>query len=175
VVAHACSLSYMGGRGWEDHGLNPAWTKFVRPHLNLHLMWWYPSIIPAMQGNTNRRITVQASPGKKWDPISKTTRVTEIVGHLPSKHKALSSNLGTAKENNSKKRQNLVGRLDYTAVSPPRGYWDSIPSSCSIHHEASCLPYYILPHDVLPHHRSRSNGSTWPWNETPQLFSGIVS
>jgi hypothetical protein len=55
-------------------------------------------------GSLNRRIVVQASLGKKQDPISKITRenragvVTQMVKHLPSKCKALSSKPSTEKK-----------------------------------------------------------------------------
>jgi hypothetical protein len=54
----------------------------------------------------NRRITIQASLGKKQDPISKLTRaertedVTQVVEYLPTKRKALSSNPVPPKNNN---------------------------------------------------------------------------
>jgi hypothetical protein len=55
------------------------------------------------RGNINRRISVQVGPCTKWDLISKINnakragRVTEVVKHLPSKYKTLSSTPGTNK------------------------------------------------------------------------------
>jgi hypothetical protein len=57
-----------------------------------------------MDGNENRRISVQAGLGKNEDPVSKITRakkagcMAHIVEHLPSKCKTLSSNHSTTKK-----------------------------------------------------------------------------
>jgi hypothetical protein len=54
---------------------------------------------------------VQIDLNKKWNPISKITRakrdggVAQVVEHLPSKHKAMNSNLNTSKE---KKKKTLL-------------------------------------------------------------------
>jgi hypothetical protein len=61
-----------------------------------------------MWGSTNRRITVQAGPGIKQDPISKITNtkragvVTQVGECLPSNHKALSSITSTFKKQKTK-------------------------------------------------------------------------
>jgi hypothetical protein len=39
---------------------------------------WYTPVIPETAESTNRRIAVQASPGKKQDPISKIIRVKRV-------------------------------------------------------------------------------------------------
>jgi hypothetical protein len=69
-----------------------------------------------MQGCTNKRIVVQASPGIKQDLISKITRakrvksIAQVVEHLPSKHEAPSSNPSIVKEN--KDPASLTGFLE---------------------------------------------------------------
>jgi hypothetical protein len=56
-------------------------------------------VIPAMLGSTDKRITVQASPGINQDPISKITNVEEaqVVEYLPRQHEALNSTPTTTK------------------------------------------------------------------------------
>jgi hypothetical protein len=60
------------------------------------------SLSSQLQGSTNKRILVQASPGLKWDPVSNITNTTraedmpQLVDRLPSKHEVLSSNISTA-------------------------------------------------------------------------------
>jgi hypothetical protein len=69
-----------------------------------------------MYGSTNWRNPVQSSLGRKQNPISKITktkraiRVTEVVEHLPSKGKALSSNLSTRKKRGLKLDPTMVLR-----------------------------------------------------------------
>jgi hypothetical protein len=86
--------SYMGGWDWEDHSSRPAQQKSL----------WDPilmkkagcsgttSVISATVGSTNRRITVQACLGIKWNSISNLTRahtkkraggITQVVEWLP--------------------------------------------------------------------------------------------
>jgi hypothetical protein len=62
----------------------------------------YMPVIPAME-RINRKIVVQASVDKKWNPISKLTRaknaggMTQVVKHLPSKCEAPCSSPSTTK------------------------------------------------------------------------------
>jgi hypothetical protein len=78
-----------------------SWAEFTSPYLNQYLGAVYIQVILATRGSINRRITDQANPGIKRDPISKTINanraggVTQVVEHLPSKHKAPSSALNT--------------------------------------------------------------------------------
>jgi hypothetical protein len=64
--------------------------------------------------NTNRRIMVQVCPGKKQDPIPKTTRakragrMAQMVECLPSKREALNSNPSTTKTKQNKGMTALV-------------------------------------------------------------------
>jgi hypothetical protein len=59
---------------------------------------------PSKEESINRRIAVQPGPDIKRDPISKTANtkraggVAQVIAHLPSNHKALSSIPGTAKK-----------------------------------------------------------------------------
>jgi hypothetical protein len=60
-------------------------------------------VIPSVW-ECNRRVTVHAGPGIAAHPCSKKTKakrlaafLAQVVEHLPSKHKALSSNTSTAK------------------------------------------------------------------------------
>jgi hypothetical protein len=72
-----------------------------------------------MQRSTNRRITVQACPGIKRDPISKITNaeraggVSQMVEHPPSKCKALTSKLYLGLEKRKKKKK----KTDYRHLS----------------------------------------------------------
>jgi hypothetical protein len=65
-------------------------------------VWWCRPVIPATAESINRRIIVQAHPGKKRDPISKVTTakqagsMTQALKYMSSKCKALSSNPSTA-------------------------------------------------------------------------------
>jgi hypothetical protein len=38
------------------------------------------TVIPGVAGNVNRRVTVQAGPGKKQEPVSKITRAKRAGG-----------------------------------------------------------------------------------------------
>jgi hypothetical protein len=82
-MPQSCNPSYSGGRNQENHTLRPAWVKnFWDPiSTNKSGMWWHPPVILALQGSINGRITVQASPGIKWDPISKITNAKRAGGH----------------------------------------------------------------------------------------------
>jgi hypothetical protein len=73
VAAHTCNPSYLGGRDREDRGSRPTWASSVREPISTNKSWaqWCLSIIPAMQGGINRRISVQARLGRKQDPSSK--------------------------------------------------------------------------------------------------------
>jgi hypothetical protein len=70
-------------------------------------MEWHVLVIPAVVASLVR-IVVPAGLGKKWDPISKITRAKKVGGmaqaaeSLPSKHKALSPNSSTTKNNKTK-------------------------------------------------------------------------
>jgi hypothetical protein len=52
--------------------------------------WWHMPVISAIAGSINRKILVQASLGKKQDPISKITRekrargIAHIVDRVPA-------------------------------------------------------------------------------------------
>jgi hypothetical protein len=53
----------LGGRDQEDCVLRPAGAKCLQdPHLTNGMMRWHARVIPAVQGSTNRRTVVQASP-----------------------------------------------------------------------------------------------------------------
>jgi hypothetical protein len=67
LVAHACNPSYLGVRDREDRGSRPAAVNKVRPYLK----------------NTQHK--------------KRAGGVAQMVQHLPSKHKALSSNPSTKK------------------------------------------------------------------------------
>jgi hypothetical protein len=78
-VAHAYNPSYLGGRDQEDQSSKPAWAN------------------------------------SSGDPISKNPsqknragRVTQVIEHLLSKHKALSSNSTVAKKT---KKRNKAGEM----------------------------------------------------------------
>jgi hypothetical protein len=66
-------------------------------------------VIPVMARRTNRRIKVHVDLGKKRDLLSKMTRIkramdmAQVVKHLPSKCKTLSSNPSTAKKKKANK------------------------------------------------------------------------
>jgi hypothetical protein len=69
-----------------------------------------------MWESTNKRIMDQVSLGIKPDPTSKTTstkragRVAQVVGHLPSKHKALSLNPSTERREEGREGRRERGR-----------------------------------------------------------------
>jgi hypothetical protein len=73
-----------------------------------------------MRGSTNRRITGQARPGIKRDPISKipnTERAgggVQVVEHPPSEHKALSSSPSTKQK--QQKTPFILQLFKYTKV-----------------------------------------------------------
>jgi hypothetical protein len=92
-MAHTYNPSYSGGRDQENHGSRPTGKKFIRPHFQPmagHGGVCGPAI-PAIWGNINRGITVQAGPDIKQGPISKITnakmtyRMAQEIEHLPSK------------------------------------------------------------------------------------------
>jgi hypothetical protein len=70
TVAQVCNLSYSEGWDQEDHGWRPAWA------------WWY---LPVKAGSIKQKVKVQASQGKKWDPVSQITRVSQVLSLLNSK------------------------------------------------------------------------------------------
>jgi hypothetical protein len=75
--------------------------------------------MPAMTGNTNRRISVQACLGIKRDPISKVInmkragRVAQVIEYLPSKCEALSSTSNTTPLHTHTKYQMLYIKQIY--------------------------------------------------------------
>jgi hypothetical protein len=102
----------MGGGVWKDHISRLTLTKSLQDlfqpmsgyggtHLSSQLHW----------RNTNQKIVSQAGPVIiKWEPISKLTNteitggVAQVVEHLVSKYKALSSNIiSTIKEKDTHK------------------------------------------------------------------------
>jgi hypothetical protein len=105
----ACNPHYLGGRDLEDNGLKPAWAKQSKDPISTNdCMRCHMPVTPATQGNTNRRINVQAGQGIKYDLISKITNtkrageMAQVVEYLPSSCKGLSSTSSTAKKKKKK-------------------------------------------------------------------------
>jgi hypothetical protein len=55
-MAQASKLSYSGGGDHKDQSEGSPGKKFSISHLINGWPWWHMSVIPAMWGNTNRRI-----------------------------------------------------------------------------------------------------------------------
>jgi hypothetical protein len=77
VVAHACNLSYSGGRDREDQGSRPAQTKSCRDPVSTKQAGY--GVIPTMWEALGRRIVL----GKKQDPTlsEKETEKQKDWGH----------------------------------------------------------------------------------------------
>jgi hypothetical protein len=89
------------------------WAKiFTRSPLNRKgWVWWHVSSIPAVVGDTNRKILVQAGLGIKQDIISKITkgkvvwRHAQVIECLPSKRETWSSITGSVKKEKEKEEE----------------------------------------------------------------------
>jgi hypothetical protein len=85
--------SYLEDRGWEDHGLRPAEAKFSKTH---PMVMVTSTRHPQYLGSINRRIVIQAGPGKNGRLYSKNKAkqigdVVQVAGYQPDRHEALSS------------------------------------------------------------------------------------
>jgi hypothetical protein len=106
-MAQAGNPSCSGGRDQEDCVKGQLRQRVLKnpisPSGSIILSCMLINLIA--RGSTNRRITIHANVGKKPDPISKITNNNQKKKkgwrsgsggrHLPSKHKALSSNPST--------------------------------------------------------------------------------
>jgi hypothetical protein len=70
-----CNPSYFGGWEQEDDSARPVLAGTSRDPTSTN-SWaqWHTLVLPATVRSINRRIKVQVSLGKKWDPILKTTK-----------------------------------------------------------------------------------------------------
>jgi hypothetical protein len=88
-MIHTCNLSYSGSGDQEDSSLRTVQVKCSEDPISEHHFSYTESI---------NRITVQAHLGKKPNPIPKIIKakragdMTQMVEHLPSNHKTLTSN-----------------------------------------------------------------------------------
>jgi hypothetical protein len=66
TVAYFCNPSYSGGRDQEDHSLRPVQAKNLQGPIstNEKLSVVMHTCHPSYVGSTNKRIVVQARPGK---------------------------------------------------------------------------------------------------------------
>jgi hypothetical protein len=103
MVAKACKPNYLGGRKIRRIvvRVQPGQKVCKTPSQPMARHGGAYLSSPAICGSTNRRITVQANLGIKWDPISKITKakstgnMTQVVEDLPDKCKAWSSTPST--------------------------------------------------------------------------------
>jgi hypothetical protein len=105
VMSQAYNPSYLGGRDLEDLHSRSARQSSKDPISTNAWVQGCVLVIPAIiLGITDRKITVQACPGIKQDPISKITNRRRAGGmaqegeHLPSKFEILSSTPDTESE-----------------------------------------------------------------------------
>jgi hypothetical protein len=96
--------SNTGNSNLGEASLRAAWAKSSQDPISTN-DWaqWPMPVILAMQGSTSRKNEIQVGLGLKQDAISKITKakswgVAQVVEHLPSKCKALSSSPSTEKK-----------------------------------------------------------------------------
>jgi hypothetical protein len=95
----------------EDHGWRPACMKSLQDSISTN---GEAPFIPATRRSTDRRITVQASPGNKVNSVWKITntkrtgRMSQVVWYLPSKCEALSSTPSTRHTRKKKTKEKIA-------------------------------------------------------------------
>jgi hypothetical protein len=123
----------------------------MRSHLN---QWWCSDMYLSSQlcGKHNRRIASRTA--IKWEPtlekanMKRAGKVTQMVQHLPSKHKALSSVPNTTKK--KKKLNSLVDRQEwgvagcwYQSLHSPSCKWRTVFAPVTfllLGHQGKCSP-----------------------------------
>lgn len=75
-MGHACSLSNLGGRDWENHGSWLAQAKSLQDSIstNENLTVMVHVHHPSYRGSINRSMAVQAGPGINLRPYFKITK-----------------------------------------------------------------------------------------------------
>jgi hypothetical protein len=83
-MAHTYNPNYLGGRNLGDLSSRPILgkKKFVRPHLNRKKLGNGGMHLTSQLSRYHAKKTmVQASPGKKRDPITRTTKAIKTRSH----------------------------------------------------------------------------------------------